>query len=72
MGIFASNQYKPLVRYEDTEWASDEPPTSDSRAGVSGELPASALGADPPSSPFDPKVMEIDADLVADPDHLPD
>jgi hypothetical protein len=72
MGVFASNQYKPLVRNEDTERASDEPPASDLGARVGDELPASALWADPSSSPSDPEVMEIDEDPVVEPDHLPD
>jgi ribonuclease HI len=71
IGIFTNDQYKPLVCYEDTKQAGDEPPTSDSGAGFDGQQPASNSGADPPSTPSDPKVMEIDEDPVAEPDHLP-
>jgi ribonuclease HI len=71
-GVFTNDQYKPSVRYEDTKQAGDEPPTSDSGAGFGGQLPASDSGADPPSTPSNPKVMEIDEDTVAKPNHLPD
>jgi hypothetical protein len=57
--IFASDQYKPSVCYEELKQTSDEP---------------SALGSrvDQPSIPFDPKVMELDEDPVAEPDPLAD
>ena len=56
-GIFASDQYKPLVHYEEPEQASDGPPTLGS-------------GANQPSAPSDPKVMELDEDLATEPDPL--
>ena len=55
MGVFASDQHKPSVRYEGLERADDGP--SDP-----------ALRADPPTAPSDPEVMELEEDLVADPD----
>ena len=58
-GIFASDQYKPSVRYEDLEQTSDAPPTLGS-------------GANRPSAPSNPKVMELDEDLATEPDPLSD
>jgi ribonuclease HI len=51
-GIFASNQYKPFVCYEESEQSDYRPP-------------ALGSGADRPSAPSDLKVMELDKDLVA-------
>ena len=57
--IFASDQYKHLVHYEEPE--------------LTGEGPA-ALGSGPdrPSAPSDLEVMELDEDPVAEPDPLTD
>ena len=57
--IFASDQYKPSVRYEEPEQAGDGPP-------------ALGLGANQPSAPSDPKVMELDEDPATEPDPLAD
>ena len=59
MGIFTSDQHKPLVCYEELEQASDGPP-------------ALGLGANQLLAPFDPKVMELDEDLATEPDPLAD
>ena len=59
MGVFASDQHKPLVRYEDPEQDGDGPPTL-------------GIGANQPSAPSDPKVMELDEDPVTEPDPLVD
>ncbi|XP_066364923.1 uncharacterized protein [Miscanthus floridulus] len=59
MGVFASDQHKPLVRYEGSEWADDGP--SD---------PAS--GANQLTAPSSPKVMELEEDPAIDPDPLID
>ena len=59
MGVFASDQYKPLVRYEEPKQISDEPLTL-------------GLGANQPVSPSNPKVMELDKDPAIEPDSLPD
>ena len=58
-GIFASNQYKPLVRYEDPEQAGDGPSTL-------------ALGANQPSALSNLEVMELDEDPAIEPDPLAD
>jgi hypothetical protein len=54
-GIFASNQYKPLVRYEEFEWARDKPP-------------ASASGARQPPTLSNLEVMELDMESATVPD----
>ena len=48
-GVFASDQYKPSIRYEEPEQAGD---------GMS----TLGLGADQPSAPSNPKVMELEED----------
>jgi len=58
-GIFASDQYKPSVPYEDLEQTGDRPLTLGS-------------GADQPSAPHNLEVMELDADPVAEPNPLAD
>ena len=58
-GVFASDQYKPLVHYEEPEQTGDRPP-------------ALGSGADQPSTPSDPKVMELDKDPAIEPDPLTD
>ncbi|XP_066361277.1 uncharacterized protein [Miscanthus floridulus] len=55
MGIFASDQHKPSVRYEGPEQAKD---------GLSDPAPR----ADPSTAPSDPKVMELEEDLAVEPD----
>ena len=49
MGVFASDQYKPSVRYKEPEQTSDKPPTLGS-------------GANQSLAPSDPEVMELDKD----------
>ena len=58
-GVFTNDQHKPLVRYEGSEQAGYGPPTMGS-------------GADEPSAPFDPKVMELEEDPATEPDPLVD
>jgi hypothetical protein len=58
-GAFTSDQHNPLVCYEEPEQAGNE-------------LPTLGSGADAPSAPSDPKVMEIDEGPVADSDPLLD
>ena len=59
MSVFASGQHKPSVRYEGSERSDDGPsdPTS---------------GADQPMAPSGPKVMELEEDLMTEPDPLDD
>ena len=59
MGVFASDQYKPSVRYEEPKLTGDGPP-------------ALGSGANQPAAPSDPKVMELDEDLAIEPDPLAD
>ena len=54
-----ANQHKPLVYYEELEQASDRPPTLGS-------------GANQPSAPSNPKVMEHVEDPVIESDPLAD
>ena len=58
-GIFASDQYKPSVHYEEPK-----------QAGYG--MPALGSGANQPSAPSDPEVMELDKDPVIEPDPLDD
>ena len=58
-GIFANDQYKPSVCYEEPELTGDGPP-------------ALGLGANQPLAPSDPEVMELDEDPAIEPDPLPD
>ena len=58
-GVFASDQHKPLIRYEGSEWADDGP----------SDL---ALGADQPTAPPGPDVIELKEDPVTEPDPLDD
>ncbi|XP_066396129.1 uncharacterized protein [Miscanthus floridulus] len=55
-GVFASDQYKPSVHYEEPEQTNDVPPTLGS-------------GANQLAAPSDPKVMELEEDpaTVLDP-----
>ena len=59
MGVFASDQHKPSVRYEGSERADDGP--SDP-----------ALGADQPTALPGPDVMELEEDPAIEPDPLID
>ena len=59
IGVFASDQYKPSVRYEEPEQAGDGSPALGSRAN---QLVA----------PSDPKVMELNVDPAIEPDPLAD
>ena len=59
MDVFATNQHKPLVRYEGLEWAND---------GLSD--PAS--GANQPMALSGPEVMELEEDPATEPDPLDD
>ncbi|XP_066354865.1 uncharacterized protein [Miscanthus floridulus] len=59
MGVFAINQYKPSVCYEELEQTDD----------VS---PALGSGANQPVAPSDPKVMELEEDPAIEPDSLTD
>ena len=58
-GVFASDQYKPSVHYEEPEQAGYGPPTLGS-------------GANQLSAPSDPEVMKLDEDLETEPDLLAD
>jgi len=58
-GVFASDQYKPSVCYEEPEQTSDRPPTLGSRANQ-------------PAAPSNPKVLEPDEDPAIEPDPLAD
>ncbi|XP_066375081.1 uncharacterized protein [Miscanthus floridulus] len=55
MGIFASDQHKPSVHYEGSEWAEDGPSDPAPRAN-------------PPTASSVPKVMELKEDPAALPD----
>ena len=59
MGVFASDQYKPLVRHEEPKQTSNGPPILGS-------------GANHLAAPSDPEVMELDEDPVIEPDPLAD
>ena len=59
IGVFASDQYKPSVRYEGSEQANDGP--SDLASGVN-QLTA----------PFGPEVMELEEDPAVELDPLVD
>ena len=58
-GIFTSDQNKPSVRYEGSEWADDGPFDP-------------ALGADRPMTPPGTNVMELEEDPAIEPDPLDD
>ena len=58
-GVFASDQHKPSVCYEGSEWAND---------GLSGL----ASGANHPTAPSIPEVMELEEDPATEPDPLDD
>ncbi|XP_066344407.1 uncharacterized protein [Miscanthus floridulus] len=59
MGVFASDQHKPSVRYEGSKRAKDGP----------SDL---APRAEPSTAPSDPKVMELEEDPAGEPDPLDD
>ena len=58
-GVFTSDQHKPSVRYEEPEQAGGGPP-------------ALGLGANQPSAPSDPEVIELDEDPAIEADPLGD
>ena len=58
-GVFASDQYKPLVHYKEPEQTGDAPP-------------ALGSGANQPSALSDPEVMELDEDPATESDPLAD
>ena len=58
-GIFASDQHKPSVLYEELEQAEDGPP-------------ALGSGANQPSARSDLEVIELDEDPATEPDPLTD
>jgi len=58
-GVFASDQYKPSVRYEEPEQTSDTPLALGSRANQ-------------PAATSNPEVMELDEDPAIEPDSLAD
>ena len=58
-GVFASDQHKPSVCYEEPKQAGGGQPTLGSRA-------------DQPSAPSNPEVMELDKDPTTEPDPLAD
>ena len=59
IGVFASDQHKPSVRYEVPEQAGDG-------------SHALGLGANQPSAPSDPEVMELDEDSATELNPLAD
>ena len=59
MGVFVNDQHKPLVLYEGSEQAGDGPPILGS-------------GANQPSAPSGPKVIELEEDPVIEPNPLVD
>ena len=59
IGVFASDQYKPSVHYEELEQAGDGPP-------------ALGSGANQPSARSDLEVIELDEDPATEPDPLAD
>ena len=59
MGVFASDQHKPSVRYEGSKQADGGPSNP-------------ALGVDQPMAPPSPNVMELEEDPAIEPDPLDD
>ena len=57
MGVFTSDQHKPLVCYKGLEQANDGPPDL-------------AFGANQPTAPSGPEVMELEEDPAIEPDPL--
>ena len=57
MSVFASDQHNPLVRYEGSKWADNGP----------SDL---ASGANQPTAPSGPEVMELEEDPAIEPDPL--
>jgi len=57
MGVFASDQHKPSVHYKEPEQAGDRPP-------------ALGSGANQPSAPSNPEVMELNKDPAIELDPL--
>ena len=58
-GVFTSDQHKPSVHYEGSEQANDGSPDP-------------ALGANQPTAPSGPEVMELEEDPATEPDPLDD
>ena len=56
-GVFASDQHKPSVRYEGSGQANNGPPDL-------------ASGANQPTAPSSPKVMELEEDPTTEPNPL--
>jgi hypothetical protein len=56
--VFASDQYKPSVRFEEPRQVGNEPPASGSRARAGDRSLASDLGADLLAALPNPKVMD--------------
>jgi hypothetical protein len=71
-GIFASDQHKPSIRYEEPEQADNKSLVSGSRARADNKPLALDLGAGLPVALPGPKVMEIDEDPSARSDPLLD
>jgi hypothetical protein len=67
-GVFASDQHKPSVHFEELGQAGDEPPTLGLGARASDKSLASSSGADLPVDLPNPELMEIDEDAEAKPD----
>ena len=59
MGVFASDQHKPSVHYEGAKWADN---------GPSDPTP----GADQPTAPSSPEVIELEEEPAIEPDPLDD
>ena len=59
IGVFASDQHKPLVCYEEPKQAGDGPPTL-------------GTGANQSLAPSDTEAMEVDEDPAIEPDPLAD
>ena len=57
MGVFTSDQHKPSVRYEESKQGSDGPTNP-------------SPGADQPSTPSGPKVIELKEDPTTEPHPL--
>jgi hypothetical protein len=66
--IFASDQYKPSVHFEEPGQAGDELSTLGLGAGASNKSLALGSGADLPATLPNPEVIEIDEDAEAEPD----
>jgi hypothetical protein len=70
--IFASDQHKPLVHYEEPEQAGNEPPALGSGARASNKSLTSGSGADLSTALTDPEFMEINEDPSVGSGPVPD